>query len=546
MPKRFAIAALLAAFVLIFTGCNQEIKPDFKIVPSESSVQVHQGDSESVGIGIVPYGNFKGEVTISAKLANGSDLPSGINLSPTSVTVSGGRLDFSLTVSASSTAPVGDYNVSLTFASGKISHSIGFGIQVVPPAGSLDTSFGSNGVAVVKDLTQTQGENDVAYSLAFGNGGAIYVLGRSNDKLVVCKLDDSGKFDNSFAGNTGAAVLGDLRALSSDTLEFDFDHTLAVTLGGKLMVAGYSYNGNDDDLLLARLNPDGSLDTGFGGSGIITYDNLAGGGGNVNDRGYSMLPVKDGFLVGGMGFKDTSVTEQFVIARFKSNGDLDKVVSDGKQKYDALYSLAAGSSSYMGGGETIDASGNRKGLFASADAELNLGNWGGLTAFSDGSVGGRVRSVTPSNDGGFYLAGYVYNGNDYDLVIEKLKADGAPDENFGTGGTVVLDKVAGGTAASSDRAFSVITDQEGRIVVAGRSFFSGQGDNLIVVRLKPDGSLDEKFGTSGVFVYDGGNGANGNDGAFEVALDPYGRIVVVGYTTSSDGDQDLLALRLNP
>jgi len=541
---RQTVTLVLLLMLVLFAGCDQQPPPDFKILTSESSLQVHQGDSENVVIGIVPYGGFKGQITISASLANGGDLPAGVTLSPTSITISDGRFDLKLTVNASDTAPVGKYDTLITFSSGKINHSIKFAIEVLPPAGSLDTSFGIDGVTVLKDLTQAQGEDDVAYSLAFGSN-AIYVLARSNNKLIVCKLDNDGEFDANFASNTGAAILGNLR--SSDNLkEFDFDHALAVTLSGKLMVSGYSYNGNDDDLLLARLNPDGSLDTGFGGSGVITYDNLAGGGNNVNDRGYSLLPAKDGFLVGGMSFRDTSVTEQFIIARFKSGGDLDGAVSDGKQKYDALYSLAASGSGYMGGGETIDAGSNRKGLFVNADAEMNLDNWGGLTAFSDGNVGGRVRSVAASNDGGFYLAGYVHNGNDYDLVVEKLKANGIPDENFGTNGAVVLDKVAGGTAASSDQAFSVITDQEGRIIVAGRSFFSGQGDNLMVIRLKPDGSLDEKFGTNGVFTYDGGNGVNGNDGAFELALDPYGRIVVVGYTTSSDGDLDLLALRLNP
>ncbi len=545
MLKQIVQSVLLLALALYFVGCNQKQKPDFKIVPSASSIQIHQGDSGGVGISIVPSGGFKGEITVSARLANGNDLPKGITLKPTTLTVSGNKADFTLTISASDTAPPGDYDTTLTFSSGKIEHAIGFGIKIVPPAGTLDTSFGTGGITVVKDLTQTQGKDDVAYSLAFGDN-VMYVLGRSNDKLVVCKLDGDGKFEASFANNTGVAVLGDLRPLSYDTREFDFDRAMAITPSSKLIVAGYSYNSNNDDLLLARLNPDGSLDSGFGSNGTITHDNLAGGNGNGNDRGYSLLPVKDGFLVSGMSFKDTNVTEQFIIARFKSNGALDTVASDGKQKYDALYSLAANSSGYMGGGEIIDTSNNRKGLFVSIDAQMNLGNWGGLTAFSDGTVGGRVRSITPSNDGGFYLAGYVYNGKDYDLVVEKLKADGTPDENFGSSGTVTLDKVAGGSHAGSDRAFSVVADRKGRIIVAGRSFFSGRGEDLIVIRLNPDGSLDGKFGTNGVFAYDGGTGNTGTDGAFEVGLDPHGRIVVIGYTTSKDGDLDLLALRLNP
>lgn len=534
MIKRIATPLLLAVLTLIVSGCPQNLPPDFRVESSVSNVQIHQGDSQTVGLRILPLHGFSGQVSIALKLQNSADLPAGINYTPAAVTVTDNPLDVTLIISASDSVPVGSYAATMIFSSGKISHSLGLGIDVVPPAGSLDASFGSNGVTIVNDLTQTQGEDDLAYSLAFGSN-AIYLLGRSNDQLVVSKLDADGNFDGSFAGGTGVATLANLQQLSSDTLDFDLDRAMAVILSNKLMVTGYAHNGNDD-LLLARLNPDGSLDTGFGGSGVIVYDNLAGG--NGNDRGYSLRLTRDGYLVSGMSYKDASDTEQFVLASFDNGGSLGKVAVGGGSEFDALYSLAATNDVLVAAGETVDG-GSRKGLWARFAADLGVSDSKSLDAFA----GGRVRSLAPSDDGGFYLAGYTYNGSDFDLVVEKLQADGAVDEDFGNGGVVVLDKVAGGSVAGSDRAFSVTVDGEGRILVAGRSFVSGRGDDLVVVRLNPDGSLDDKFGTGGVFAYDGGNG---NDGAFEVALDSYGRIVVVGYTTNSGGDLDLLALRLNP
>jgi uncharacterized delta-60 repeat protein len=41
---------------------------------------------------------------------------------------------------------------------------------------------------------------------------------------------------------------------------------------GKLVVAGYSWNGSNDDFALVRYNADGSLDTGFDGDGKVTTD----------------------------------------------------------------------------------------------------------------------------------------------------------------------------------------------------------------------------------------------------------------------------------
>ncbi|WP_457637863.1 hypothetical protein [Oceanithermus sp.] len=536
MLKRLATLALLAAFVLVYSGCNQEAQPDFKIVPAQSSIQVHQGDSENVGMGIVPSGGFEGEVSIWARLSGGGDLPPGISLSPTAVTVSGQRLDFTLTISASSSAPVGDYSATLTFTSGSISHEIGFGISVVPPAGTLDASFGDAGVTVVADLTQVQGEDDLAYSLTFDGDGSIYLLGRSNDELVVSKLSGSGLADGSFAG-TGVLQLGTLDSLANDTLDFDLDHALAWLPSGMLLATGYTVNTNQD-LLLARFDQAGELDASFAGGGFVSYDNLAGGSGN--DRGYSLLPSSSGFAVCGFSYQDTTEIEQLVLAEFSSDGDLitPRVTGITGGNSDYGYSLASNGAGYLCGGETASSSG-RLGLLARFDSSLNLLE----TDTSDAFSGGRIKSVVPSGDGGYYAAGYAYNGSDYDLVIAKLLPDGSLDTSFGGNGYVSFDDIGGGGTPGSDRAFSLAVDADGRLLVAGRAFVAGDSDDLIVARLNPDGSLDEKFASGGVFVYDGGNG---NDGAFELALDSSGKIVVVGYTTNADGDLDALALRLNP
>ncbi|WP_457630079.1 hypothetical protein [Oceanithermus sp.] len=537
MTKRIALTALLAALALLVTGCPQNLPPDFNAIPSASSVQVHQGDSETVGLRIEPLHGFSGEVEISLKQSDGSDLPAGISYSPTSVTVGDQPLDFELTVTASDTAPVGVYQAKITFSSGKVEHSLGFAIEVVPPAGTLDTSFANGGVSVVNDLTQVQGEDDVAYSLT-ATADAVYLLVRSNDQLMVAKLDADGALDTGF-GNSGATNLGPLEALATDTLDFDLDRAILVNLAGKLVATGYVVGANED-MLLARLNSDGSLDTTFGSTGVITYDAVAGGV-SGNDRGYSLLQTASGYLVAGMSYADATAVEQSVVAPFTADGTIDATtvaVSGSNGYYDASYSLAVGAGGYAAAGETLPG-GARNGFLTTYDASYNLTGSQELTAFA----GGRVRSLVASGDGGYYLAGYNYNGSNFDLVVAKVLSSGGLDSAFGNGGLVVLDEVAGGGIAGSDRAFSVAVDGEGRVLVAGRSFVAGHGDDLIVIRLNSDGSLDGKFGTNGVFSYDGGNG---DDGAFELTLDPSGRIVVTGYTTNADGDSDLLTLRLNP
>jgi uncharacterized delta-60 repeat protein len=61
---------------------------------------------------------------------------------------------------------------------------------------------------------------------------------------------------------------------------------------GKLVVAGYSWNGSNDDVALVRYNADGSLDTGFDGDGKVTTAI-----GTGYDEGYSVIQQADGKLV---------------------------------------------------------------------------------------------------------------------------------------------------------------------------------------------------------------------------------------------------------
>jgi uncharacterized delta-60 repeat protein len=69
-------------------------------------------------------------------------------------------------------------------------------------------------------------------------------------------------------------------------------HDLALQNDGKVVAVGYFHNGTDDDFAVARYNPDGTLDTGFNGTGIATTDF---GGNSDTARGVAIQP--DGKIV---------------------------------------------------------------------------------------------------------------------------------------------------------------------------------------------------------------------------------------------------------
>lgn len=78
------------------------------------------------------------------------------------------------------------------------------------------------------------------------------------------------------------------------------------------------------------------------------------------------------------------------------------------------------------------------------------------------------------------------------LVVFRLQADGSLDTTFGIDGIVELSVAEHGDRHMGN---SVLLEADGRIVVAG-----SRDDQVMVLRLLPDGSPDDAFGTSGFFV----------------------------------------------
>jgi uncharacterized delta-60 repeat protein len=116
-----------------------------------------------------------------------------------------------------------------------------------------------------------------------------------------------------------------------------------------------------------------------------------------------------------------------------------------------------------------------------------------LAAFDFGAV--QVVDATRQPDGMVVAVGreLVSGESDTRLSVARLGPDGSRDLAFGPDGNGWFQW---STAAHGYHhgATSVVLDPDGRIVVAG-----SRDDNLVVLRLLPDGMQDESFGTAGIF-----------------------------------------------
>jgi uncharacterized delta-60 repeat protein len=326
-----------------------------------------------------------------------------------------------------------------------------------------------------------------------------------------------GDLDPSFGDGGKSELLAFRNELVSD---------LALQPSGKILVAG-TYVGATRDIYVARLlNPQGTLDPSYGsGSGFsqLDFGDLDEGGGLV------LMPGGQIDVSGRANTSGPGGGRRFVVAQLLDpQGTLDPGFASGTgylvDRYNTLGTaadadlsnsaapqgsnlIAAGYSIHNGAADyaavrVLNPAGVKDGSFAS----------GGEVAYVDFFAGDDVaRDVAVGPDGKIVLAGVTGPGITGGYIgVARLLPDGAPDGSFNGDGKAV--------AEGSGRA--VVVQPDGKIVVAGAS-----GGDFLVLRYNANGSLDPTFGSTGrAFVDFGGL----TDGPYDVALQPDGKVLVVG------------------
>ena len=153
------------------------------------------------------------------------------------------------------------------------------------------------------------------------------------------------------------------------------------------------------------------------------------------------------------------------------------------------------------------------------------------TGISAGFLGDACDVALPP-DGSIVVVGVKDNGSatGEDFAVQRYTASGTADPNFGTGGTVTMD-----FNGSTDRAYAVAVQPDGKIVVAGHATNAARtGIDIALARYTSDGSLDPSFGTAGrVTTAIPGAASFG----FAATLDHQGRIVLAARVSAGGGDE---------
>ncbi len=191
-------------------------------------------------------------------------------------------------------------------------------------SGVADTSFDSDGLAQIPALP---GGQDYAYALALQNDGKILVAGQAFNTIgsgsgstvfdfATVRYNENGTLDTSFGAGNGYVVT---RIADS----YSEARAVVARNDGKIIVAGYceDFSPSGERLCLVGYNADGSLDTGFNGSGISKL--LLGPQSSFAvDQSYALAIGRDGKLYAAGSCRRTtpSVTGQydFCVARYSA------------------------------------------------------------------------------------------------------------------------------------------------------------------------------------------------------------------------------------
>ena len=346
-----------------------------------------------------------------------------------------------------------------------------------PDGGTRDTSFTGPSLSYNGEVRAIALQPDQKLVI----GGLFTSVNGLSTYNRLARLNSNGSLDTSF--NPGGNI-------------DNFITALAIQPDGKIIIAGrFTTFSNTSRNRIARLNPDGSLDTSFNpGTG-------------ANDAIEAMLRQPDGQILIAGSFTSFNGITRNRIARLNPNGQLDTTFNPGSgadNNWVSALALQADGKILIGGSfSTVNGTPRTSVARLLWDGTLDSTFIPGLNSW--------VKTLTVQPDGKVLAGGQFTRANNLTRnLIARLNTDGSVDTGFdariGTGSEI--------------NTISIQADN--KIVIAGQ-FGTIQGVSRInIARVWPDGTLDQGFSP--------GTGVNGRP--YYLAMQADGKLLFGGGITS--------------
>lgn len=328
--------------------------------------------------------------------------------------------------------------------------------------GTLDPSFGTGGAVILPY------GDPITSVFQFGEK---ILLGTTNH---IVRLNSDGSSDITF-GQGGQVDLSSVGYLA-------YERYMAFYADGRIVVAGRALNPGVP-IVVGRFNTDGSIDTSFGTTGLVTIND------SPDMYGVRIATQQDGgIIISRSGDISGPVVSQDQLYRLNSNGSIDTSFGD--------------------------------------QGKAGLPNTSGIAQIATQSNGG-ILVVTGSQGKSIY----------------RVKPTGGLDTDFGISGVAVLP----GLPSERSSGFGIGTLQtDGKILLNGYSeAVTNQGSIKsvgLIVRLTATGGLDNSFGTNGIKEYN--FVSTGYNGVASLSVQNDGRIVGAAGAMDVDGRFKIFTFRL--
>jgi uncharacterized delta-60 repeat protein len=341
--------------------------------------------------------------------------------------------------------------------------------------GSIDNSFGSNGFVEVDFNDDIPGG---IKEVAFQSDGRIIVAGNRG----MCRFSISGVLDLNFGISDGFTGYG----ANQSTLS-----SLLILPDNKIIVAGDGHTEGAGGYGLSKFNSDGTPDPNYGdNSNIVFSAGPATAAGNSAAFLADVLLQNDGKII---------CAGHYI---YQPDGSLEQI---------AIFRTLADGSTYDN-------------TFAENGIGIG-GDWYGETlTFTENDLLSAAKLLP---DGKIIVIGETNNsnGSNQNMIIAKINSNGTLDTSFGFNG-----KTTFSTSPAYEQPYSLDIQSDGKILIT--SLHPSIRGSYNLLRLNPNGTFDNTFGTNGVVSgtlgrtnYD----ANGN----LVKIQADGKIIVAGTGVNS-------------
>jgi uncharacterized delta-60 repeat protein len=373
-----------------------------------------------------------------------------------------------------------------------------FGLDRYKSDGSRDIDFGLDG-RVVTGINMTYGQNQVD-DMVLSPDGKIVVVGKSPTQsylteFAVARYNSDGVLDTRFSGD-GVQTIGFVGQ------SWEGATAVAIDRNNKTVVSGYVYKDDKYNFAVARLNSDGSLDSGFGQAGKVITSL---GSSNDFSTGVCITP-QNKIVVAGVTYvgkldSDGALSGNYIfgMVRYKENGDLDVGFGSNGKIFANVPTGSAG-----GEGSTVTVTMDSDGNILLSGTHKRVDNLTELVVIKYSSEGVLLQSSS-----------FGSSGNDSLIGLES------PDFIDGSVGNDTLD---GGLAADT--------------------LIGGAGNDSLIGGFGDD-TLEGGIGNDAVVAGDGNDLIIGGDGAGDDSYAGGAGTDTVKYTSALAGITINLAVAVN-